>query len=628
MSNNPTTIGTIQDVNGASISIVLNDDLATGFTYFNGHGYRVGQLGSFIRVSVGYIELYGVVSHVGASAVPESKQEENPYGNKWMKAQLIGESKSGNSFQRGVSQFPTIGDEVHIVSERDLERVYGKIDSKEYVQVGYIAGSESIPAIIDINKLVARHSAVVGTTGSGKSTTVASLLRSLSDKENYPSSRIIVFDIHGEYGSALSDRANVFKVGSDTRNDNEKELQIPFWALQYDELVPLCFGEFVDDKTKHYVMERIIDEKLRVVESGVNGDTVGSVDLEELDADTPIPFSINQLWHDLYSETFATYYKAGSNDPNDRGTWAFLKDSNGNDITGNAESAIAPRFKQVKNESSDPEKIHFKPGAQNIRKQLEALGSKLRLPRFDFLFKVGPWRPDNTGKVEKDLDDLMAQWLGGEKPITIFDFSGVPASVLNTIIGVMSRLLFDSFLWSRRHPEGGRKRPLLMVMEEAHNYLNDNYKGYASSSVQKLVKEGRKYGIGVMIVSQRPSEINTTILSQCGTFFALRLSNSNDRSHVTSVIADNLEGLTSMLPILRTGETIIIGEAVQLPMRAQILAPPKDKRPDSHDPVVYSEVIRNENVEKVGWGKTLDADRNYKSFVSAWRRQNISIEEP
>ena len=164
-------------------------------------------------------------------------------------------------------------------------------------------------------------------------------------------------------------------------------------------------------------------------------------------------------------------------------------------------------------------------------------------------------------------------------------------------------------------------------MEEAHIYLNDDFKGMASRVVQRIVKEGRKYGIGAMIVSQRPSEINPTILSQCGTFFALRLTNSSDRNHITSALSDNLDGLTSMLPILRTGEAIILGEAVKLPMRTTIEAPPKDRRPDSQDPVVYDEMPQDNSQNAGGWGLNMEANSNYEELVETWRAQNPKIDK-
>ena len=171
--------------------------------------------------------------------------------------------------------------------------------------------------------------------------------------------------------------------------------------------------------------------------------------------------------------------------------------------------------------------------------------------------------------------------------------------------------------------QGGKNRPLLLVMEEAHNYLNSE--GSALTIVKKIVKEGRKYGIGAMVVSQRPSEVNSTILSQCGTFFALRLANATDRGHITGAVTDNLDGLTSMLPILRTGEAIILGEAVKLPMRTIITAPPKDKRPDSQDPIIYDEKDLNDTMQPGGWGIKMEDNPNYIEFIEAWRAQNPFI---
>jgi hypothetical protein len=222
------------------------------------------------------------------------------------------------------------------------------------------------------------------------------------------------------------------------------------------------------------------------------------------------------------------------------------------------------------------------------------------------------------------LDILLKSWIG-EKPISILDLSGVPVDILQTTIGAVLRILYEALFWARNLSQGGKHRPLLLVMEEAHIYLNDDFKGMASKTVQRIVKEGRKYGIGAMIVSQRPSEINPTILSQCGTFFALRLTNATDRNHITSAMADNLDGLTGMLPILRTGEAIILGEAVKLPMRTIIKAPPKNMRPDSQDPIIYDEIIADDSRKTGGWGIQMESDANYEELVETWRAQNPKI---
>lgn len=616
MKNNSTYLGTVQDVSGTTIRVAMVNDSLSGLTYVDGEGYKIGQIGSFVKIPIGYNYLFGIITQVGASAVPENQTLNQPYGNRWMTIQLIGEGQRTGEFQRGISQYPTISDEVHLVSEIDLKRIYGQPDKPYFVNVGHIAGAESIPALIDVNKLITRHSAVVGTTGSGKSTTVASLLNALSDTKKYPSSRILVFDIHGEYGKALKDRANIFKINADkSATSTEKELYLPFWALNFEELIDISFGKFSNEKDQNVVLERILQEKLKSIikypKTGIETDT--------LNIDSPIPFSLNHLWYDLYTETLGKFYPDKDDSP-----LAYETDALGSEIKGNPITASPPIFKKINTNKANGDRVqHPIETPLNNSQQLHSLGSKLRIPRYDFIFKPGEWSPKEDGQTDKDLDSLIKDWIGSDKPITILDLSGVPIAILNTIIGVLLRIVYDGLFWARNLSQGGKERPLLLVMEEAHNYLNSE--GSALSIVQKIVKEGRKYGIGTMIVSQRPSEINATILSQCGTFFALRLSNSTDRSHITSAVSDNLEGLTSMLPILKTGEAIILGESVKLPMRTIIKAPPRDKRPDSHDPIIFDEVDTNESLLPGGWGNRMEKNPNYEEFIETWRAQNPKI---
>ena len=158
------------------------------------------------------------------------------FGNRWIRVQLVGESTAGGQFERGVSQHPTIDDRVYIVTETDLKAIYGPGEPDDFVSIGRLASAESIPALVDINKLVTRHSAIVGSTGTGKSTTVAGLLVALSNPDRYPSSRVVVLDIHGEYANALKDRAAVFRISPDN-SKGEKQLNVPFWALTFEEIV-------------------------------------------------------------------------------------------------------------------------------------------------------------------------------------------------------------------------------------------------------------------------------------------------------------------------------------------------------------------------------------------------------
>lgn len=623
--NVATVIGSVQDVSGTSVSVTLRADRFSGLSFVDGQGYRIGQIGSFVKIPVGYMDLFGIVSQVGASAVPASLAKDLPNGLRWMTVQLIGEGYRTGRFQRGISQYPTIDDEVHLVSDADLRVIYGESDRQNHlVRVGHIAGSESIDALVDINKLVTRHSAVVGTTGSGKSTTVAGLLNVLSDEGRFPSARIVVLDLHGEYSKALGDRATVFKINPDAQNPNEHRLCIPFWALSFDEMLRVTFGPLpTDGKARNFILERVIAAKTE----SLKATPIRGLTSENLSADSPVPFSLHKLWHELYGIDFATYYNSKGS-PADPANWAYELGANDEKIVGDAEAGHPPRFKKVKNVKDDQEKINYVPDGLNIRAQLEALGSRLRVSRYDFLLRAGDWHPNADGVVQKGLADLMKGWLGSPKPITILDLSGIPSSMTNDIIGNVLRVLYDGLFWARNLSEGGRERPLLIVMEEAHAYLNDNFDSAASQVTQRIVKEGRKYGIGAMIVSQRPSEINSTILSQCGTFFAMRLSNGSDRSQVTGALSDNLEGLTNMLPILRTGEAIILGEAVGLPMRTMIQAPPKGRRPDSQDPVICDEQLPEESMTPGGWNVKPLVDPSYDPFVETWLQQNPMLSGP
>jgi hypothetical protein len=619
MSKKETYLGDVQDVNGTSVSISLSKESLTGFIYIDGQGYRVGQIGSFVRIPIGYNNLFGIISQVGASAIPENKIDNLNQGNRWMTIQLIGEASRNGLFQRGLSQYPTIGDEVHLVSEKELKNIYGQPDEPYFVKLGHISNADSIPALVDVNKLVTRHSLVAGTTGSGKSTTVSSIINALSNDEKYPSSRIIMLDLHGEYGQALQDKANIYKINGDSSSKlKEKDFFIPYWALSFDELCEICFGEFSSEKDKNIVMERVqkykVESLKKYPKSGISVDTVS--------VDSPIPFSIHHLWYELYIEVFGTYYKANNIKPIDN--LAFEEDSDGNQLKGDPENGIAPTFKNITNDGGE-NRVYYLPNPLNLGKQVMLLGTKLRIPRYDFIFKPSNWLPEKDGKIQSDLDLLLKDWIGSGKPVSILDLSGIPSDILQTTIGALLRLLYEALFWARNLSQGGRNRPLLIVMEEAHIYLNDNFKGMASKVVQRIVKEGRKYGIGAMIVSQRPSEINSTILSQCGTFFALRLTNASDRSHISSALSDNLDGLTSMLPILRTGEAIILGESVKLPMRTTIEAPPKNRRPDSQDPIIFDEVSTENSLNPSGWGNKMEKEPNYEELLETWRAKNQII---
>lgn len=537
--SDPTLVGTVHDVTGTSVSVSLVSASVTGLSFYNGDSYRIGQVGSFVRIPLGYTSLFGIVTQVGAGAAPRGEGEAHPWGNQWLRVELVGERGGAGHFERGISQHPTINDPVHIVTEDDLREIYGPGDPVDFVTVGHLASAESIPSLVNINKLVTRHSAVVGTTGAGKSTTVSGLLTALSEPTRYPSARMVVLDIHGEYARALADRSSVFRVSADANADRgEKPLQIPFWALSFDELVKLSFGDLSDE-----AMAAVADAIVALKRESLNQQPRDGIVPTRLTVDSPVPFCIHKLWFELHQREHRTIIPKPGGAP-DEVESAYVVDGAGNPLQlGDAMSVTPPLYRTVKTTGPAHERVNWGREPINIRQQLAILGSKLRDPQLAFLFNCGDWRPELDGTIAKDLDELLKDWLGGPAPISILDLSGIPPAVLSELIGALLRILYDALFWARNLPEGGRLRPLMIILEEAHTYLGKEHIGTASDAVRRIAKEGRKYGVGAMIVSQRPSEIDPTILSQCGTIFAMRLANDIDRGQVSGAASDNLKGL-------------------------------------------------------------------------------------
>ncbi len=589
MSVVPSLLGHVGQVTGSAVSVRQVETVGSGMVMIQGRAYRVGQVGTFVRIPQGYQDLFGIVTQVGASAVPEELRELEPHGNRWLTVQLVGESL-GSLFERGISQYPAINDEVHLVTEGDLRRIYGTSDVGQ-VLVGRLASSETIRVQLDLDRLVTRHCAVLGSTGSGKSTTVVGLLRAISSGVDntgslqYPSARILLLDIHGEYPKALGDVAKIFRINP---YRGESELFVPFWALGFDDLVQFLTGGIEEERAMH-VRDKVVELKERsLIKYPRSGASTAS-----LTVDAPIPFSLHQLWHDLIELEVMTFEGPNRDQP------ALIS-------PGDPIKLVQPKYKPWQRGAA----VVLNQNAPGIRRQLESMRSRLLDRRYDFLLHPGPWEPGLDGAVSKDLDALLESWLGHDRTITVLDLSGVPSEVLERLVGTLLRIVYESLSWSRDKSEGGKERPLLIVMEEAHAYLVRERENSASVLARKIVKEGRKYGIGAMIVSQRPSEVDETILSQCGTFVALRMSNATDRNQVIGTVPDSLSGLMDMLPLLRTGEAIITGEATRLPMRVRVALPPEGQRPESEDPDVSG-----------GWSIPRRPE-DYGQVVTSWRAQS------
>jgi len=581
-AKDPTFLGVVTSVSGPTVTVSLAESIASGIAVIEGHMYRVAQVGGFVRIPQGYQDLFGIVSEVGAS--PDSTVAS---GGRWMKVELAGEAL-GQSFERGLSQLPSINDAVHIVTEPDLKRIYGS-DGLDQITIGTLSSSDSIAVKLSLDALVTRHSAVLGSTGSGKSTTVASLLRSIvrpDQDKGAPASRILLLDLHGEYTHALADFARVYSAAP---QPGERPLFVPYWALQSRDLLDFVAGGLTENQEIAF-SDKIQDMKARVLAAA----NFAGLAPESLTVDSPVPFSLKQCWYDLIDFEMRTL-----NGPQ--------RDQPALEQIGDPATLTPPRYTPAAMGSAGP---FLNQQARGIRRQLNFMRSRMLDHRFDFILHPGPWEPALDGTIQFDLDRLLDDWLGHEKPVTILDLSGVPSSVLTTLVGSILRIVYEALYWSREKTEGGIHRPLLVVMEEAHRYLSGvNNNSPAVEIVKRIAKEGRKYGIGAMVVSQRPAEVDETILSQCGTIFALRLSNPEDRARVKGALPDNLGGLVDLLPVLRTGEAIVAGEAARLPVRCRVTLPSPEHRPRSSDPKV-SEAWANKRIAE-----------GYDRVVASWRAQ-------
>lgn len=594
MNKDITYLGKVINVNSGTVEIEIAKEIPSAAPIIDGRLYRIGQIGTFVKFPIGSLILYGLVSSVSNSPsnIELSSNEPN-YGSRFLQVQLIGEKLGNEKFQKGVGTFPTINDQVHIVTEEDLKLIYGN-KSDGFIEIGKHSSSENLSVYIDTHNLILRHSAILGSTGSGKSNTVANAIKRILN--DYAGSRLVLIDTHGEYASAFKGNSQIFKI-----NDKKNPLSIPFWTMTFDELSFFLVGrqegqEKPEDKA---LRSKIVELK----KANVAKLKSGKVNIDYVTADSPIPFDIKKLWYDFDREMNATY-----NHNSDHTTENEMLEEE-----GDSETLKPAKFQPHSPNNTAP----FKSKKQTMYPYVGKIYSRLKDSRYSFMFNPNDYY-DVTST--NDIDHLLRSWIEHKDRLTILDLSGIPFELIDISVGLISRFLYDSMYWGRFEEYTGRNRPLLMVYEEAHSYLprserSSHIYGYARKAVEKIFKEGRKFGIGAMVVTQRPSEISETILAQVGTFIALRLTNSGDKGTVQSSAPNNMNSLIELLPSLRIGEAIIVGEAINIPSRVRIeLVEP---RPSSNDP---------ELVES--WKKEFKpSDKNYKNVVTAIREEKPIIKK-
>lgn len=588
MKHNPTHIGQVESVSGNAVTIKMAGSYPSNMPIIDGTVYRIGQIGSFLKIPLGYANLYGLVTQAGVMAMPEAllmAYKENPSivdGHRWLQMILVGE-QVGSNFERGVLQSPTSGDQVHLVTNDDLRIVYGGYNTQSSIVVGNQSASEGLEAQLDLDKLVSRHCAILGSTGSGKSNAVSIVMKAIAEKP-LPSARVLMIDPHGEYASSLRGKCQVFRVGASAA-DGEKELCVPFWALPFRELMAIFPGK-LSDQNEDYIRGKVLSLK-RASAIGIGG-----LRAESITADSPIPFSITQLWFDLDNFERITFKV-------DRITPETLV------VAGNPATLTSNQYPIAGLGAAAP---FLNQKAKGILGFLDGMRSRILDQSYSFLFRPLGYAPDLTGLVPNDLPLLYSTWFGHGFPISILDLSAIPSEVMQTIAGCILKITYDALYWGQTTVVGGKLQPLLVVLDEAHTYLKAGEESISSRTVQAIAKEGRKYGVGLLLVTQRPSELDETVLSQCGSIIALRMTNSRDKGHVVSAMQDELREMADVLSGLRTGEAIVSGEAVRIPSRIKFFQSSSSTK--SSDPVA----------SKL-WANPCPDVATYETSVRNWRNQ-------
>src|SRR6187399_2207779 len=506
-SNTVTSFGRVISVRGSLARVGL---LAPGQVLVSEARATVGRFIS-IRCAAA-TTIIAMITDVSCEDLPSSDNYIASAG-----VDLLGEILGGDrpKFQRGVTNYPTIGDAVDLVTADDLRTVYAP-SGADQINIGTLQQDRSVIAYVDVEEMLSKHFAVLGSTGVGKSTGVSLLLNEIL--KSRPNLRIFLLDVHNEYGRCFGDRALVL---------NPRNLKLPFWLFNFEEIVDVLFAGRPGVPEELDILAEVIPMAKGIYTQYQNADRVG---LKRIDpktigytADTPVPYRLVDLI-----------------------------------------SLIDERMGKLENRSS---RIIY-------HKLISRIETVRNDPRYTFMFDNANVGGDTMAEVISHLFRLPANG----RPMTIMQLAGFPAEVVDSVVSVLCRMAFDFGLWS----DG--VSPLLFVCEEAHRYVSADTKvgfGPTRRAVSRIAKEGRKYGVFLGLVTQRPAELDPTIISQCNTLFVMRLSNDRDQSLIRSAVSDAGSSLLTFVPSLGTGEVFAFGAGVPLPTRMKFREVPLAQRPTS-----------------------------------------------
>lgn len=562
-------IGSIVEVSGESIRVELERELSELTRIVDGRVYPIGQLGSIVKVHYGrrilfaYVRLLRMRSEIAAE---EGVNRIAPGDDsRILEADLFAQGvwrgeEQGLSLSRGVELYPLPMQGVYLSTADELDLLFGAAERvhlqngvSPLVEIGTYVGSNGAVCRTNVDKMIGQHCAVLGSTGSGKSGTVAALVHSILDHRgadgNRIRPRIIIIDPHGEYGAAFGDDGQVLRAYAAAANEAlGMELRLPYWLMSGDELRGLIIGKTEAEATSQNNIVYKALKHARMVTAGIvqalpdnpTGDLPivlcedkTQAHISAFDRDKPLRFCLDE---------FARHI----------------------DCVQGRKVGVVASLSQSDRKSHD-----------SILDKLAVLRSD---PRLQFLMR---------DDVADSLSGAILQLTGAthdDRTVKIVDISGAPNEVAGTLTALICRLLFNFKVWQTRAER--ERDPILLICEEAHRYVPDRGEAQyreAQDAVRRIAKEGRKYGLGLMLVSQRPSDVESTVLSQCNSWLILRLTNGADQEHVRRFLPDSLTGITRMLSSLGRREAIFVGEAAALPARIRIRELTHDQLPDSHD---------------------------------------------
>lgn len=518
------------------------------------------QIGSYIQISDGdgsTSKLIAVVQGFRVKDALGNDQGESEAKPRFvLSLQPVGRLDD-DDFKRGGQQITIPPKLVEIASSGLLEKIYSSVSDEKKFSFGKLAQDSRVAVDLDGDRFFSKHIGVVGSTGSGKSSTVAAILQegirpSTGQKEagKLNNSHIIIFDLHGEYSSAFPD-ARVLGV---------EDIKLPYWMMNSEELEEM-FIESNENNSHNQVSQFrnavILNKQLS------NPD----VPKYKISYDSPLYFSLEQVCHYLHNLNSEVIGKeSGEGSP---------KLADATLVQNRADHYFVSRQTFVETSTAKGKKASNGPFVGEFNRFLMRLEARQNDQRLDFLLK--PRKTDGNEFKSDNVQDVLEQFLGygGQTTnVTILNLSGIPFEVLSVVVSLVTRLVFTfSFHFKKLHISDAQEVPFLLVLEEAHNYIS-RAEGAKYNSVRKAIervaKEGRKYGISLMIVSQRPSEISETVFSQCSNFVAMRLTNPTDQNYVRRLLPDSVGALTDSLASLEQREALILGDSVALPSLVRV----------------------------------------------------------